>query len=69
MNNYDEAMQWIADVYHCSDCWGERMTEDDMRITLKESMKEKDQDDYSPDPSMARECAAFWNELCDMYPC
>jgi hypothetical protein len=60
--------QWIADVYHCSGCWGQRMTADDMRITLTESQKQKDPDDYSPSPSLCKECAAYWNELCDLYP-
>lgn len=60
--------QWIADVYHCSDCWGEKMTVDDMRVMLTESAREKDPDDYSPDPSLAAACAACWNELCDLYP-
>lgn len=68
MENRNDYRQWIADVYHCSECWGETMTEDDMRITLTEAAREKDPDDYSPDPSLAAECAAYWNELCDLYP-
>ena len=65
----EQAEQWIADIYHCSDCWGQKMTEDDMFTLLTESEKEKFSDDYSPDPSLYRECAKYWNELCDLYPC
>lgn len=68
MENRNDYRQWIADVYHCSDCWGVTMTAEDMRITLIESAREKDPDDYSPDPSLAPECAAYWNELCELYP-
>lgn len=64
----EECRQWVADVYHCSDCWGQTMTEEDMRETLIEHQKEKFPDEYSPDPSLAAECAAYWNELCTMYP-
>lgn len=60
--------QWIADVYHCSECWGQKMTDDEMFLDLTENMKQKDPDDYSPDPSLYKECAAYWNELCDAYP-
>lgn len=67
-DNDNDYRQWIADVYHCSEIWGETMTEDDMLVLLQEHMKEKDPDDYSPDPSLYRECAAYWNYLCDMYP-
>lgn len=68
MENRNDYTQWIADVYHCSDCWGQRMTDDDMRIMLTEHMNEKDPDEYSPDPALAAECAAYWNDLCEMYP-
>ena len=44
------------------------MTADDMRVMLEETMKEKWPGDYSPDPSMADACAAYWNDLCDLYP-
>lgn len=60
--------QWIADVYHCSECWGQKMTDEEMLIDLTESAKQKDHDDYSPDPSLYRECAAYWNQLCEDYP-
>lgn len=63
-----EYIQYIADSYHCSDCWGEKMTVDDMRISLIEWNKEKNPEDYCPDPSLARECADYWNHLCDMFP-
>lgn len=59
--------QWIADVYHCSECWGQKMTDDEMKLDLIEAMQQKDPDDYSPDPALYRECAAYWNELCDAY--
>jgi len=68
MDNRNDYRQWIADVYHCSDCWGEKMTMEDMHIMLSEHTLEKDPDDYSPDPSLAAECAACWNELCELYP-
>jgi len=64
----EQAQQWIADVYHCSDCWGQTMDEDEMRIMLVESEKEKDPDDYSPAPDLSAECTAYWNELCELYP-
>lgn len=64
----ERAEQWVADVYHCSDIWGQQQTEDDMLLELTETMKQKDPDDYSPSPYLFRECAAYWNELCDMYP-
>lgn len=60
--------QWIADVYHCSGCWGQKQTEEEMLLELTETMKQKDPDDYSPDPSLYKECAAYWNALCDAYP-
>ncbi len=63
-----EYKQWIADLYHCSDCWGQTMTPEEMRIDLIESLHMKDPDNYSPDPSLYRECAAYWNELCAAYP-
>lgn len=68
MAHGNDYKQWIADVYHCSDCWGQKMTDDEMRTTLIEAQKEKFPDDYSPDPSLFRECAAFWNDLCEAYP-
>lgn len=60
--------QFIADVYHCSDSWGETVTEDDMRINLIEWNNETDNDEYCPSVSLFRECAAYWNELCVAYP-
>lgn len=60
--------QWIADVYHCSESWGQRMTNDDMLIMLTESAKQNDPDEYSPDTSIYRECATYWNKLCETYP-
>ena len=63
-----EYMQYIADCYHCSDIWGEKMTVEDMRINLIEWNKDTDPGDYCPDPSLAEECAHYWNHLCDMFP-
>lgn len=60
--------QWVADVYHCSECWGCKQTNFSMFVELMETMMQKDRDDYSPHPSLAAECAAYWNELCAMYP-
>ena len=64
----ENALQYIADVYHCSGEWGTTMTEEDMYISMVEWNKEKDPDDYGPDPSLFRECAAYWNKLCELYP-
>ena len=68
MAKTNDWQQWIADVYHCSGSWGEKMTEDDMRIMLVESQLQKDPDDYSPSPFLCAECASYWNSLCDTYP-
>lgn len=62
-----EAEQFIADMYHCSDTWGEKTTEENMRVTLVE-LQDLYPDDYCPSPSLFRECAAYWNQLCDQYP-
>lgn len=64
----EQAQQWIADVYHCSEIWGQRMTYADMRVELKESNLEKDPDDYCPPVSMYRICTDYWNELCELFP-
>lgn len=69
MANKNRFRQWIADLYHCSDCWGQKMDDDDMLLLLIEMQKEKDPDDYSPDPVQFLECTAYWNELCELYPC
>lgn len=60
--------QWIADVYHCSGCWGQKTTDEEMMMELVETRMQADPDDYVPDPSLYRECAAYWNDLCDRYP-
>ena len=60
--------QWVADTYHCSDCWGCKTTEEEMLLDLVETRKQADFDDYVPDPTLYKECAAYWNELCDAYP-
>lgn len=59
--------QWIADVYHCSECWGQKMTDEEMLLDLAESRRQADPDDYVPDIMLYRECAIYWNELCDLY--
>ena len=66
--NTGDFRQWIADVYHCSDCWGEKMTTEEMELLLTEHMKEKDPEEYSPAPFLAGLCAEYWNELCELYP-
>jgi len=60
--------QWIADAYHCSECWGQKMTDEEMLLDLAETRRQADPDDYVPDIILYKECAAYWNELCDRYP-
>lgn len=60
--------QYIADVYHCSGTWGQKMTEEEMLLDLTETEKQKDPGDYSPSPYLFRECCEYWNHLCDIYP-
>ena len=60
--------QWIADVYHCSECWGNKMTDEEMLLDLAETRRQADPDEYVPDIMLYKECAAYWNRLCDMYP-
>ena len=64
----DNAKQFIADMYHCSESWGQKISEDDMLLGLIEWNNEKNTEDYCPAPSLYKECAAYWNELCDAYP-
>ena len=64
----EPARQWVADCYHCSEIWGQKMTEYEMYIDLFETERQKDPGDYSPDPSLFPECLAYWNALCDAYP-
>ena len=68
MENRNDYRQWIADVYHCSSALGQKVTDAEMLYDLTETQKQKDPDDYSPDQSHASECAAYWNELCELYP-
>ena len=63
--NYE---QWTADCYHCSEIWGQKQIDMEMYIELMETQLQKFPEDYSPSPYLFRECAAYWNELCDMYP-
>ena len=60
--------QWVADVYHCSGEWGQKMTPEDMRVTLEETRLQCWEGDYVPPVSLYRECAAYWNQLCELYP-
>lgn len=60
--------QWIADDYHCSSIWGQKQTEEEMLTELVETLSWKDPEEYSPAPYLYKECAAYWNQLCDMYP-
>ena len=60
--------QWIADAYHCSACWGQKMTDKEMLLDLAEARRQTDPDDYVPDIMLYHECAAYWNELCEAYP-
>ena len=64
----DKAKQYIADVYHCSDVWGEKVTVAEMIVNLTEWNNEKDIGEYCPPVSLAPILAIYWNELCDMYP-
>lgn len=60
--------QWIADVYHCSGCWGQKTTDEEMLLDLTETRRQADPDEYVPDIMLYRECAAYWNQLCEEYP-
>ena len=64
----EKAEQWIADVYHCSDCWGCKTKYSWMKLDLQETRKQKDPGDYSPPVKMYKVCADYWNRLCDLYP-
>ena len=64
-NNYK---QWISDTYHCSGCWGNKMTVNDMRTCLHETKLQSDNDTYVPGINLAKQCADYWNKLCKQYP-
>ena len=64
-NNYK---QWVADVYHCSDVWGTKVTDEEMKTLLEESHIQAGTGDYVPEVSLYKQCAAYWNKLCDLYP-
>ena len=64
----NDYQQYIADIYHCSETWGQKMTEEEMYISLVEWEKEKCPGDYSPSPYLFRQCCEYWNHLCDIYP-
>lgn len=65
MNNF---RQWIADVYHCSEAWGQETTADEMKTMLSETRAQSDPADYVPDTSLSAACAEYWNHLCKAYP-
>lgn len=60
--------QFIADIYHCSDCWGIKQSEHEMLANLEQWRQEIGQEEYCPDLSQAAACVAYWNHLCDIYP-
>lgn len=64
-NNY---VQYISDVYHCSEEWGQKVTEEDMKASLEEWSKEAAPGEYVPDITLFKQCAAVWNGLCEAYP-
>jgi hypothetical protein len=59
--------QWVADSYHCSGTWGQKMTELEMLIELAETRRQTDPGEYVPDITLYRECCEYWNQLCDAY--
>ena len=67
-DKHGDYKQWIADVYHCSGCWGQKQTDEEMLLELAESRRQADPEDYVPDIDLYQECAAYWNDLCDRYP-
>ena len=58
--------QFIADIYHCSGCWGSTTTPAEMKANLIEWESEGIED--CPNINMAANCAAYWNELAQKYP-
>ena len=64
----DKAKQYIADVYHCSENWGEKVTVSEMTVNLTEWNNEKDTGEYCPPVSLAPVLSIYWNELCEQYP-
>ena len=69
IDDIEQAKQWVADVYHCSEIWGTEYSYDDMLLELQESQQQKDPDDYSPDPSLYKVCCDYWNKLAMLFPC
>lgn len=64
----ENALQWVSDVYHCSGIWGTTLKDYEMLLDLVESEKQKFPGDYSPDPSLYRQCCKYWNQLAELYP-
>ena len=67
-NELEKAKQYIADVYHCSESWGEKVTVSEMIVNLTEWNNATDTGEYCPPVSLAPVLAIYWNELCDIYP-
>ena len=63
-----KARQYIADSYHCSGTWGQKVTAEDMKTNLEQWQLETDPEEYCPPIELYIICASYWNELCDMYP-
>ena len=57
--------QYIADIYHCCEAWGQKVTEEEMRINIASWREEFDD---CPRHLPVKACTRYWNELCDMYP-
>ena len=68
VSELERAKQYIADVYHCSDDWGQKTTVTDMIVNLTYWNHDKAPGDYVPPVSLAPVLAIYWNELCDQYP-
>ncbi len=68
LSELEKARQYIADVYHCSDVWGEKVSVAEMIVNLTEWNNEKDTGEYCPPVSLAPVLAIYWNELCEQYP-
>ena len=64
----EKAKQYIADIYHCSNDWGVKVTEADMLVNLQEWNQAKDPGEYCPALGLVAVCTSYWNELCDLYP-
>lgn len=57
--------QWVADMYHCSECWGERTTVHDFRYNMRNWIADSIEVPQFVPVSAA---VAYWNRLCELYP-